>query len=231
MRSDALQKPAWPPRTADGAFATTQWTMIFDAARSGHEESSRALSKLCQTYWLPVYAFIRRYGHDSESAKDLTQGFFDRLLDKKPFATADKAKGKFRTYLLGAVKFFLSDEHEKAQAQKRGGGVAHISLQVDGAEALLEPFLAETETPDVMFDRQWVRTLMNEAESELRDEYVRKDKEETFEMLIPFVLEDRGQAGISFQDLAAQQGVSCSERKLPPRSRTWSMSMVRSAIS
>ena len=207
MHGNRLQ-PASPPQTADGAFATTQWTMIFEAARSGHEESSCALSKLCEVYWLPVYAFIRRYGHDAETAKDLTQGFFVRLLDKRPFATADKAKGKFRTYLLGSVKFFLSDEHEKAQAQKRGGGAVHLSLQVDGVEALLEPSLADAETPDVMFDRQWVRTIMNEAEIDLRDECVRKGKADTFEMLIPFVLEDRGEAGVSYQELATQQGVS-----------------------
>ncbi len=119
--------PAWPP-TQDGVFVTTQWTIIAEAAREGDAESERALARLCESYWPPVYAFVRRRGHGPEEAKDLTQGFFENLLEKKSFAGADKAKGKFRTYLLGAVKFFLSDQWDKAVAQKRGGRAFGFSL-------------------------------------------------------------------------------------------------------
>ena len=110
----------WPPKTVDGAFDTTHWTMIL-SAREDTAEADHALSRLCESYWLPVYAFVRSRGYSRDDAQDLTQAFFGELLAKKPFGSADPKKGKFRTYLLGAVKFFLSTDRQKQEAQKRGG--------------------------------------------------------------------------------------------------------------
>jgi RNA polymerase sigma-70 factor (ECF subfamily) len=201
-------KPAWP-RTHDGAFATTQWTMIVDAARDGDAESERALAKLCETYWPPVYAFIRRRGHAREDAKDLTQGFFALLLEKRQFAGADRTKGKFRTYLLGAVKFFLSDEWDKSTTQKRGGGAVHFSIDAEEAERVLDREMADATTPETLFQQQWVRAIMRDAEAELGAEYTKKGKADTFEMLIPFLIEGRGGGtSTSYQDLAEKHGAS-----------------------
>ncbi len=197
-------KRAWP-YTHDGAFATTQWTMISDAARDGDAESERALAKLCECYWSPVYAFIRRGGHAPEEAKDLTQGFFVKLLEKRYFERADRAKGKFRTYLLGAVKFFLADERDKVHAKKRGGD--HVPFTIDPAtmEGSFADAMIHSETPEVLFDRQWVRVLLTETEAALRKEYERQEKGEIFEMLRPYLMDE---AQESYAALAARHGLS-----------------------
>ncbi len=195
-------QPAWPPQTADGVFATTQWTMIFDAARTGHEESSRALAKLCQAYWLPVYAFCRRRGHDPEEAKDLTQGFFANLLEKGGIGMADPEKGKFRTYLLGAVKFFLGNERQKKQRLKRGGSAEHLRIDAEHGERLLDAELSETQTPESLYERQWASVLLDRAQVALRQEYAEREKEALFETLSPFL---GGSVGVECYAEAAQR--------------------------
>ncbi len=200
-------QPAWPPRTADGVFATTRWTVIHRAAQQGDSKSAEALTKLCETYWLPVYAFIRRRNHSPEQSKDQTQGFFQYLLDKKPFANADQAKGKFRSYLLTAVKFYLSREREKSQAQKRGGKELHLSIDTKEAEGFLAGSLADTITPEILFDLEWIRVVMKESETDLMREYVRNQKGTLCEQLLPFVV-DQGRATTSIPELAIAKGVS-----------------------
>ena len=194
----------WPPATADGAFATTQWTMIFDAARDGDAESDRALANLCESYWHPVYAFVRHRGNPPEEAKDLTQGFFAHLLEKRSFGAASPEKGKFRTYLLGAVKFFLSNEFQKAMAQKRGGGAAHVSIDAELAEEWLGGQLAEAATPEVLFERQWARTVLDDVRRQLRGEFAKKEKAALFEILEPFLAGAAGE--IRYVDIAALHG-------------------------
>ncbi len=206
MDGSQLPERQWPPRTADGVFGTTQWTMVVNAGGKLTPASERALSKLCQTYWLPVYAFIRSRGNGRDEAQDLTQAFFGELLAKRSFKKADPAKGKFRTYLLGAVKFFLSNEREKQQALKRGGGAKHVRIDVAEAEAHLEGKLIENETPESVFEREWVRLLMDNAAATLRAEYVKKEKGELYDMLIPFLL--GGDPDLSYPALAQAQGVS-----------------------
>ena len=208
-----MPKQAWPPKTADGVFATTQWTMIFDAARSGHEESSRALTRLCQSYWLPVYAFCRHRGNGPEEAKDLTQAFFVALIEKKDFAKADQEKGRFRSYLLQSVKFFLSNEHRKEQAQKRGGGHLHLSIDTEEAEAFLQHALADCTTPESLFEIQWIRVVMREAAAELRLDYARRQKADVFDALLPFVLEDVAPSA-SYEDIAVEQQVSVTSLRM-----------------
>ena len=204
-------KPAWP-RTHDGAFATTQWTMLAEAARDGDAESERALAKLCETYWPPVYAFIRRSGKPPEDAKDLTQGFFASLLEKRHFAGADKSKGKFRTYLLGAVKFFLSDERAHANAQKRGGGSAHLSIDAEEAEHWMGNLLVDEATPDLLFDRQWIRTVIANVTQALSDDYEGRGNGDLFEEIKAFLIGGRQER--TYSQIATEHGISESAVKM-----------------
>src|SRR4029453_2854796 len=123
-----------PPKGPSPSFAATRWSLVVRAGSRDTKQARDALAKLCQTYWYPLYAFVRRRGHSAEDAQDLTQEFLARLLEKNWVGDADKTKGRFRTFLLSAMKHFLSDEWDKARAQKRGGGVSFVSLQFDAAE-------------------------------------------------------------------------------------------------
>src|SRR5436190_10856266 len=123
-RSEEAELPVASP-----IFATTRWTMIVNAGDAGSPKHSDALKQLCQTYWYPLYAFARRQGIGPEDAEDLTQEFFARLLERNYLDTADREKGKFRWFFLGAFKHFLSHERERARAEKRGGKKVHIALE------------------------------------------------------------------------------------------------------
>src|SRR5438874_8541353 len=120
--------------TAGGGaqFHPTRWSIVLAARGSDAAQAHDALGKLCAAYWYPLYAFVRRQGHGAHDAQDLTQGFFARLLEKKDLAAVDRSKGKFRSFLLAAMKHFLANEWDRAHAQKRGGGLAPISI--DDAE-------------------------------------------------------------------------------------------------
>src|SRR5207249_6428719 len=115
-------------------FATTHWSLVLAAGKTGGKKSTQALATLCETYWYPVYAFIRRQGHDADAALDLTQEFFARVLEKNYFRDADPARGRFRAFLLAAIRHFLSNERDRARALKRGGATPPISLDVETAE-------------------------------------------------------------------------------------------------
>ena len=125
------------------------------AGHSSSPQANEALEKLCKTYWYPLYAYLRRSGRDTQDAQDLTQAFFARLIEKKDFALADREKGKFRFYLIGALKHFLADQHDKATALKRGGGQTFISFDAQTAEQRyhLEP--VDGASPDKLFERRW----------------------------------------------------------------------------
>ena len=166
-------------------FATTHWSLVL-AARS--DEAQRTLARaafeeLCRAYWYPVYAFVRHRGSDPEDARDLTQSFFARILETDGIAGADPGRGRFRSYLLGAVKHFLANEWHRARAQKRGGGVRILEWDALDPEAryALEP--ATTDDPDAGFDREWARESIARGLAKLRDEWVAKGKEELFDAL------------------------------------------------
>ena len=105
---------------APGAFNTTHWTLVLDAADTQGEGAAEALERLCKSYWYPLDAYVRRFGNGPEEARDLTQGFFELLLEKKTYKVADRNRGKFRTFLLTSLKNYLAKEHQKATRQKRG---------------------------------------------------------------------------------------------------------------
>ncbi|NLY00922.1 MAG: sigma-70 family RNA polymerase sigma factor [Rhodopirellula sp.] len=162
-------------------FATTHWSMVISAGGPRAAEAGRALAVLCENYWFPVYAFVRRAGHSAEDAQDLTQEFFVRLLDKHFLAVADRNKGRFRTFLLTAVKRFLANEYDRLQAKKRGGGQTIVSL--DGLEARYCQEPADTLTPERIFERQWALTLLDQVLARLQAEMAADGKAALFDAL------------------------------------------------
>jgi len=164
-----------PPRGE--RFATTQWSLVVAAA--GHEsaEARGALETLCLLYWYPLYAFVRRQGHAAAQAEDLTQGFFAMLLERGDLAKASPERGRFRSFLLTALKHFLLNEQERERALKRGGGRVLLSLDFSAAEGRLARDPAAGDRPEDVFERQWALTLLDRVQQLLREEYTAAGKE------------------------------------------------------
>jgi RNA polymerase sigma-70 factor (ECF subfamily) len=151
-------------------FVTTHWSVVL-AARSGESSrSQQALEDLCRAYWEPLHSYIRRRGYTDEDAKDLTQEFFLRLSKPEFLASVSSDKGKFRSFLLASLNHFLTNEWHRANAQKRGGNVAHCSLDAESGNAghIEEP--ASGETPELLFDKRWALTILERALTALRQE-------------------------------------------------------------
>ena len=164
-------------------FATTHWSVVVSAGVDRSPEAGRALALLCENYWFPLYAFVRRAGRSPEDAQDLTQEFFARLLDQRFFVKADRRKGTFRSFLLAALKHFMADQRDRARAQKRGGSLAVISLDNLDAETRyrLEP--AVELTPERMFEKQWALALLEHVLSRLDADMAAEGKAALFEAL------------------------------------------------
>jgi RNA polymerase sigma factor (sigma-70 family) len=164
-------------------FATTHWSMVASAGCSRSPDARRALATLCERYWFPLYAFVRRAGNSAEDAQDLTQEFFVHLLDKHFLAAADQKKGRFRTFLLTAVKHFLANERDRVRARKRGGGQRIVSLEGPESEARYrrEPF--DTLTPERVFERQWALTLLEQVLAQLQAEMTANGKAALFDAM------------------------------------------------
>jgi RNA polymerase sigma factor (sigma-70 family) len=167
---------------ADGQrFATTHWSVVLSAGAGRSPEASRSLAILCENYWFPLYAFVRRAGYSSEDAQDLTQEFFVHLLDKHFLAAADREKGRFRTFLLTAVKRFLANEYDRARAAKRGGAHRIVSLEDLEARYCQEP--ADTLTPERIFEQQWLLALLDQVLARLQAEMTAEGKAALFDAL------------------------------------------------
>ena len=169
-----------PPVRGD-RFATTHWSIVVSAGGVRSPEASRSLAILCENYWFPLYAFVRRAGHSAEDAQDLTQEFFVRLLDKHFLAMADSKKGRFRTFLITAVKRFLANEYDRVRAKKRGGGQRIVSLEGLEVRYCQEP--ADTLTPERIFERQWALTLLDQVLARLQTEMAAEGKAALFDAL------------------------------------------------
>lgn len=153
------------------------------ASQSDTTKAQAALEKLCRTYWYPLYAYVRRRGHPAQDAEDLTQAFFARLLERHWVDDADHERGRFRTFLLTAMSRFLSDEWDKARAQKRGGGVTHVPIQLDAAETRYGHEPVDNCTPEQSYERRWALTLLDTVLQRLRAEYEHAGKSELFAAL------------------------------------------------
>lgn len=164
-------------------FATTHWSVVLQSGEAHPDRSTAALEQLCRTYWFPLFAFLRRKGYPEEDAKDLTQQFFARLLERKDFQTADARKGKFRTFLLASLTHFLSNERDRAQAAKRGGGKTILSWDSMPPEQFHRYEPATHLAPDKLFDQRWAMRLLEEAVLRLQLEMSEAGKASIFEQL------------------------------------------------
>lgn len=168
-------------------FQTTRWSLVSTARGTG-ESSREALGALCEAYWDPLYAYVRRRGYPSSRAEDLTQGFFAALLERQALDAADRRRGRFRTFLLTSLQNYLANEWHRSQAQKRGGDATVVSLDRDEAERryAAEP-ASDAASPEALFDRRWALAQLERALERLQDEMEGDDRGERFRILRPYL--------------------------------------------
>jgi RNA polymerase sigma-70 factor (ECF subfamily) len=199
------QNPTTRPAATGGIFVTTHWTVVLAAGRAGSPQAGVALEELCRTYWYPLYAYVRRHGHSREDAEDLTQGFFARLLEKNYLEGISSDGGKFRSFLLVALKRFLANEWDRANRQKRGGGVSPLSLDWQEAEDRYQITPANNLSPDKLFDRAWATVMLERVITRLREEHHSEGKGDSYEQLKPFLM---GKAEILYAKAASDLKMS-----------------------
>ena len=200
------------PNQSVANFAPTRWTLVL-RARGESVEARGALSELCEAYYQPVFRFLRREGREEDAARELTQEFFARLLARGGIGAADPQRGRFRSYLLGAVKHFLGDQRDHERRAKRGGGEAPESLDAEDAESPALQVADGASTPDDMvFDRSWALAVMDRALNSLAGEFVSEGKAEQFTALKPWLVGDA--QSLRQSEAAAQLGLSESAVKV-----------------
>jgi RNA polymerase sigma factor (sigma-70 family) len=187
-------------------FPATRWTVVLAAGGTPSPESAVALERLCQSYWYPLYVYVRRRGHSPSDAEDLTQEFFARLLEHNWIAHADRHKGRFRSFLLMAIKRFLAKEWEKVKTIKRGGQVRLVPLQLDTAEIRYTREPADTCTPEQMYEKQWALALLETALSRVRKDFAHEGKSALFQTLEPCLIGSRERQ--PYAALAAELGMT-----------------------
>jgi len=211
------------------ATSATRWSLIIAAGDPESPHRARALTELCETYWYTVYAYIRRGGRNETDAEDLTQGFFATLLDKNYLGDADRERGRFRTFLRAAVRHYLANEHDRASAQKRGGGRKVLSIDFVAAEERyrLEP--TDKLTPDLLFERRWAMTVLERAMDNLQQRYQRKGRGELLELLKPYVA---GEGSETYSTIAERLAISVeSVRQQVSRLRGRCRKLIRAEIA
>jgi RNA polymerase sigma-70 factor (ECF subfamily) len=193
-------------RPGGSSFETTQWSLVIAAGQSRTAETEQALAALCERYWQPLYAYIRRQGYPADRAQDLTQEFFCRLLEKNYVHDAHRERGRFRTFLLTSLKHFLANEWNRAHAQKRGGHASILSLDFSHAEDRPGYEPSHDMTPERLYERNWALTVLERALARLRDEYAAAGKAQLFEHLKSALTGDQPQ--IPHEDLGQRLGIS-----------------------
>ena len=189
-------------------FDQTQWSLVLAAGAGDGSRADAALARLCEAYWYPLYAFVRRQGAAHHDAQDLTQAFFGKLLESRYLGDADRSRGRFRTFLLASLKHFLANEWDKRSAKKRGGGIVFVPLDADAPdrferEAVL-PASSECSAEEI-YDRRWAHTLLERALAALRASYEANRQAEVFEALRPCLTQGKGAA--PYAEVAASLGM------------------------
>ena len=200
-----MTSPANDPRPASD-FATTQWSLVLRAAQPDDSAARAALETLFRRYWFPLYAFARRRVSVIQEAQDLTQEFCLRLLEKNSLAAASPERGRFRSFLLASLKNFLTNEWDRANAQKRGGGRERLSLDWETGESRLSLESAHSDTPEREFERQWALTLLEVVVSRLQEEFVTNGKSRQFELLKESLTGNR--AAVDYATVASELQMS-----------------------
>lgn len=218
-RSRHAMSPGQDGRNAlgEGAeqFATTHWSLVLAAGRRSSPDSNEALSELCRTYWYPLYVYVRRRVPHADEAQDLTQEFFTRLLEKNYLSAATPTRGRFRAFLLTAVQHFLANEWDKARAQKRGGGQVVISLDFRSGESRYSVEPADGSTPERLYERQWVLTLLDHVLARLGEELALAGKSRDFQQLKVFITSEGTPGGLLDRGRRAGHQPK-GRRRLPP---------------
>ena len=218
-----------PGAVGQPLFATTHWSVVLAAANEETPEAAAALERLCRTYWYPLYAYVRREGHNPEDAQDLTQAFFAHLLAGNSFARVAPHKGKFRSFLLAALRHFVSDQRDRQRAVKRGGGVEVLSLDAEEAEGRyrLEPI--ERLDAEKIYERRWALSLLGQAWTRLREECAARGSLDQFDRLGEFVA---GDAEVTCVEAASELGLTESAmRSAVHRLREGYRALVREEIA
>ena len=174
-------------------FTETRWSVVRAAAENTSPGAAAALETLCNTYWLPIYVYVRRRGYSAHDAQDLTQDFFAHIVRDNSFARADRGKGKFRSYLLGALNHFLADDWDKKSAKKRGGGQTIWSLEAAEEKYLQIP--GADVSPEKAFDHRWGLILLEQGIRRLQEEFKAAKKEMQFELLKEFLTDESAPRG------------------------------------
>lgn len=194
-------------------FAATRWSVVIAAGGTRDAtDTRRALEELFQAYWFPLYAYLRRRGLSAHEAEDLVQGFLARMLEKRDLAAVDRAKGRFRSFLLASLKHYLSNECDKARAKKRGGAANVIELDALAAEARYAVEPADDMTPERLFDRRWALEVLDQVLRRLREEYAQAGKAELFETIKGLLTPQRDQ--LTQADYAQKLGMSAGALKV-----------------
>lgn len=204
-----MSASADPAEIRGGLFASTQWTLVLEAGAKSNASARGALEYLCRSYWPAIYAYVRRRGYAVEDAQDITQSFFQGIIEEETLSRASHERGRFRNFLLGALKLHLADEQARRQTLKRGGAIRFIPIDELQAEERHQQRAAHGMTPDESLDARWARLLLDRAIASVRVDFVAKDKAEAFEALSPFL----GGDNISYDEAARRAGLSLSAVK------------------
>jgi len=185
-------------------FPATRWSLVVAAGDPHRKEARSALVSLCESYWYPLYAYLRRRGYSSDQAQDLTQEFFVRVIEGRYLDRAEPEKGRFRAFLLTSLKFFVADEDDRRRARKRGGGMV-VPLEFSSGEERYQREPAHDETPERIYERRWALSVLDRVVEKLRNEFVQHGRPDHFERLKVFLL---GQSDAPYAALAQELNTS-----------------------
>jgi len=188
------------------SFETTQWSLVVAAGGDDSSAARAALATLCETYWYPLYAYVRRRGANADDARDLTQGFLTSLLERRDFEHLDQARGRFRAFLLASLQHFIANDAARRRTQKRGGGVTLLPLVFDTAEGRYQIEPQDSATPETLYERRWALTVIERVLAQLRREWEAAGRETEFDELKACLLGQNPPGG--YATIAARLGTT-----------------------
>jgi len=222
-----MARPSEPP--SGDPFHTTEWTVVLRAGRPDASAAAAALARLCERYWYPLYVYARRRTGNADDAQDLTQAFITRLLERNVVGTARRERGRFRAFLLTALKNFLANEYERDAARKRGGGLRRLSLDFDSGEARYSSEPHDGATPERLFERRWALSMLDAVMARLAAEHTAAGKSEAFEVLRGTLVGDRDAQ--PYAEIAERLGVTVeAARQAARRLRLRYRELLREAV-
>lgn len=216
--------------TSNSAFPTTHWTLVQAVQGNDPNAAAEAMEEMCKSYWYPIYAFLRRSGYDKQRAEDFTQAFFEQLITEDAMRSVREQAGKLRSFLLGVLKRLISDQNRHDNAQKRGGGITHISFDEMAAEERYIHEPKDTRDPEWLFTHAWAHELLAGVREKLRSAFAAAGRAGVFEIVLPFLLLDNDPP--SHKDIAKQLGSSeAATRILIHRLRTKFRELLREEVA